>query len=288
MPQIGFGTYPLCGEKLKTALRTAFDCGCRLIDTAHSYPNEESIGECLNQIYKESGYRREQLFVTSKIGDKIDDRGVPVGYYFYNSDSCPNHNVKEVVYKQVGESLKKLQTNYIDLLLIHWPYNDCLEEIWLTFEELYRQGVVKSIGVSNCKIRHMERIKKVASVMPMVNQLYVSPLNIQSKTLDYCNKNNIVLESYSPLMFINSLNPVTASVEIKKMCKELNKTLAQVVLRWNIQRGVIPIPKSGTPFRIQQNYDIFDFELTSAQMKFIDSFNEDYQYLSESKFCPGY
>lgn len=287
MPNIGFGTYPLTGEKLHTALLAAFDNGCRLIDTAHCYPNEDSIGNALKCIFKDTFYKREDLFITSKIGDEIDN-GMPVGYYFYNSNSCPDKNTWEVVNEQLNDSLVKLKTDYIDLLLIHWPYNDFLEEIWQVFEELYKAGKVRAIGVSNCRERHLERISKAATIQPMVNQLYVSPLNTQKKMLDYCHAHDIVLEAYSPLMFIRQHNSITASVEFASLCKSLHKSAAQVALRWNLQRGVIPIPKSGTPERIKENYDLYDFELTKEQMDFINSFNEDYQYLPESRYCPGY
>lgn len=289
MPTIGFGTYPLQGEVLHKAMLSALESGCSLIDTAHSYPNEESIGEELHKIFRKTKYRREDIFLTSKIGDKLDSTGMPIGYYFYNSDSCPNKNHREVVFKQLDESLERLRTDYIDLLLIHWPYYDCLEEIWGTFEDAYKQGKVRAIGVSNCRVRHIERIVKGgATVMPMVNQIYVSPLNTQNEMIEYANNHSIVIESYSPVMFLRSENSVTKSSGIRDICGKYGKSLAQVTLRWDLQRGIIPIPKSGTPSRVRENYDLFDFELTQEEMSFISSFNEDYQYLPESKYCPGY
>lgn len=288
MPHIGFGTYPLQGEQLLTALRTAFDAGCRLVDTAHSYPNEDSIGECLQTIFKTSDYRREQIFLTSKIGDKLEN-GMPIGYYFYNSASCPNHNHRQVVFEQIEDSLRKLRTDYIDLLLIHWPYYDSLEEIWLAFEELYKQGKARSIGVSNAKVRHFKRIAKVATITPMVNQIYVSPLNHQKEVYDYCNANATVIEAYSPLMFLRQRGSerFANSSELADLCERKGKSLAQIVLRWNLQRGIIPIPKSGTPKRIKENYDLYDFNLTDDEMQLLSSFNEDTMYIPESRYCPG-
>ncbi len=289
MPTIGFGTYPLHGEILRKAMLTALESGCNLIDTAHSYPNEDSIGAELRKIFKETSFKREDIFLTSKIGDNLDSRGMPIGYYFYNSDSCPNKNHKEVVFKQLDESLERLKTDYIDLLLIHWPYYDCLEEIWSAFEDAYKQGKVRAIGVSNCRVRHLERIVKGgATVMPMVNQIYVSPLNTQDGMIEYAKNHSIAIESYSPVMFLRSDNSVTKSPEIGKICSKYGKSLAQITLRWDLQRGVIPIPKSGTPSRVRDNYNIFDFELTQEEVAFINSFNEDYQYLPESRYCPGY
>ncbi len=289
MPIIGFGTYPLQGKVLYEAMLTALESGCRLIDTAHSYPNEESIGEQIQKIFRETEFKREDIFLTSKIGDKLDSKGNPIGYYFYNSDSCPNKNHRDVVFKQLGESLRRLKTDYVDLLLIHWPYYDCLEEIWDAFEEVYRQGKARSIGVSNFRTRHLERISKGgATVMPMVNQIYVSPLNIQEKMIEYAKNHPIVIESYSPIKFLHTKNSVTTSRKIQSLCTKYGKSLAQITLRWNLQRKVIPIPKSGTPSRVKDNYDIFDFELTQEEVSFINSFNENYQYLPESRYCPGY
>lgn len=289
MPHIGFGTYPLFGQTLMTALRTAMDSGCRLIDSAHSYPNEDNIGESLQTIFKESDYKREDIFLTSKIGDKLDPKtGFPIGYYFYNSSSCPNHNHRQVVFEQINDSLKKLRTDYVDLLLVHWPYMDCLEEIWMAFEELYKQGKARAIGVSNCRVRHLERIAKIANISPMVNQVYLSPLNTEKELYNYCKLHNIVLESYSPLMFLRKENNFVKSREIMDLCKSKGKTVQQIVLRWNLQRNVIPIPKSGNPVRIMDNYSLYDFSLTEKEMEIIDSYNIDEKYLPESRFCPGY
>lgn len=286
MPCIGQGTYPMQGSVLYNAISGAISCGCALIDTAHSYPNEKSIGDAIHKVVASGQCRRDQLFITSKIGDRLDN-GMPMGYYFYNSDSCPDKDHRAVVKRQVKESLEKLRTDYIDLLLIHWPYYDCLEEIWLGMEDLYREGVARAIGVSNHKPRHIERIRKAASVLPMVNQIYFSPLNTQTETLDYCRANGIALEAYSPVMFLRK-GTFAKDSAIRAICETHGKTPAQVVLRWDIQHNVIPIPKAASIDHIRANYDVFDFELSPEEMKTIDNFNEDYQYLPESVYCPGY
>lgn len=287
MPMIGQGTYPMTGDILHDAMLGAFDSGCTLLDTAHSYPNEGSIGDELSKIFKTKRYSREDIFITSKIGDKLDN-GMPMGYYFYNTSSCPNHDHKAVVRQQVEDSLKKLRTDYIDLLLIHWPYNDCLEDIWMAMEDLYRQGTVRAIGVSNHKVRHLKRIERVATIKPMVNQMYISPLNTQLEVYEYCRENGIRLEAYSPLMFLRHDSIFKSSSEVKAICYKYNKSIAQIVLRWNIEKGVIPIPKASTLSHIKANYDVFDFGLTVNEVSLCDSFNEDYQFLPESKYCPGY
>ena len=201
MPVMGQGTYPMIGDVLYHAMLGALEHGCSLFDTAHSYPNEESIGDQLANIFRRTSYSRKDVFLTSKIGDMLDN-GMPMGYYFYNSSSCFDKNHGKVVRMQVEDSLKKLRTDYVDLLLIHWPYNDCLEEIWIAMEDLYREGKTRAIGVSNHRIRHLERIMKVATVTPMVDQLYISPLNTQSDILLFCREYGIVPEAYSPVMFL--------------------------------------------------------------------------------------
>lgn len=160
----------------------------------------------------------------------------------------------------------------------------------MAMEDLYRQGIVRAIGVSNHKVRHLKRIEKVATVQPMVNQMYFSPLNIQPDVYNYCLANNIRLEAYSPLMFLRQgIAPhFCESDGVKAICKKYNKSVAQVVLRWNIDKGVIPIPKASSLEHIKANYDVFDFSLTEEEVKLIDGFNEDYQYLPESMYCPGY
>ena len=287
MPVIGQGTYPMSGRILYDAMLCAFEQGCMLIDTAHSYPNEESIGSELSKIFKTTSYKRSEVFITSKIGDKLDE-GMPMGYYFYNSDSCPDKNHKEVVRLQVEDSLRKLRTDYIDLLLIHWPYYDCLEEIWTAMEGLYQEGLVRAIGVSNHKIRHLERIEKIAKIKPAVNQMYISPLSTQQELCEYCSRNNIVIEAYSPLMFLRKDSEFVSSEEIDIICRKYNKSVPQIVLRWNIDKHIIPIPKSSSASHIKANYDVFDFSLTLEEITLIDSFNRNYQYLPESVYCPGY
>lgn len=287
MPVMGFGTYPMTGDVLYRSLLCALECGCTLFDTAHSYPNEGSIGEELARIFASSSFKREDVFLTSKIGDRLD-HGMPMGYYFYDSASCPDKNTRAVVYGQVEDSLRKLRTDYIDLLLIHWPYNDCLEAIWLAMEELYRQGKVRAIGVSNHKVRHLQRIEKVCSIEPMVNQMFVSPINTQAKVMEYCRAKGIAVESYSPLMFLRQPNAMSASGEFAELCAKYGRSAAQIVLRWSVQKHIIPIPKSANPERIRKNYEVFDFALTDQEMSLLDSFNEDWQYLPESVYCPGY
>ena len=246
MPSIGFGTYK-SGNDEDTAriVKYALEIGYRQIDTASFYGNEVGVGKGI----KDSGIKREEIFLVTKLWN--DDHGY------------------EKTIKAFNKSLERLQVEYIDLYLIHWP-NKLNAETWRAFEDLYKSGKVKAIGVCNFKIGHLEELKKTAEIMPMVNQVEIHPQNIKDTMLDYCNKNNIQLVAWSPIMrgkiFSNEL--------IIALAEKYKKTIAEVILRWHIQRGVIPIPKSSNEERIKENIDVFDFEISKEDMDIIDSLDE--------------
>ena len=246
MPSIGFGTYK-SGNDEDTAriVKYALEIGYRQIDTASFYGNEVGVGKGI----KDSGIKREEIFLVTKLWN--DDHGY------------------ENTIKAFNKSLEKLQVSYIDLYLIHWP-NKLNAETWRAFEYLYKTGKVKSIGVCNFKIGHLEELKATAEIMPMVNQVEIHPLSSKDTMLDYCNKNNIQLVAWSPIMrgkiFSNEL--------IIALAEKYKKIIAEVILRWHIQRGVIPIPKSSNEERIKENIDVFDFEISKEDMDIIDSLNE--------------
>lgn len=288
IPCIGLGTASLSPLNMELSIEAAFSNGCTLIDTGNAYKSESYIGKAIQNLNKKGVLKREDLFLSSKVGDKLNEKSRPIGYYFYNSPSTPCHDTKKVVYEQVEQSLKKLDTDYIDLMLIHWPYYDVLNNIWKSLEELYEQKVLRAIGVSNCKKRHLERIMRNANYAPMVNQFNISPINTCYEDYDFCNKNNIVMEAYSPLFTLKSPFKGKYAGELDKISSLYNKTEAQIILRWFYQKGIIPIPKSSNPSRIKENLDIFDFVLKDSDVQCMDSFNEDYNYLVESIFCPGY
>lgn len=246
MPSIGFGTYK-SGNDEETAkiIKYALNIGYRQIDTASFYGNEVGIGNGI----KESGINREDIFLVTKLWN--DDHGYDKTIEAFN------------------KSLEKLQVNYIDLYLIHWP-NRLNSETWKAFEYLYKTGKVKSIGVCNFKIGHLEELKKTAKIMPMVNQIEIHPQSSKNDMLSYCEENNIQLVAWSPIMrgklFSNEL--------MINLAEKYKKTIAQIILRWHFQRGVIPIPKSSNEERIKENLNIFDFELSINDMKSIDLLNE--------------
>ncbi|MBQ8997432.1 MAG: aldo/keto reductase [Clostridium sp.] len=246
MPSIGFGTYK-SGNDEETAkiIKYALKIGYRQIDTASFYGNEVGIGNGI----KESGINREDIFLVTKLWN--DDHGYDKTIEAFN------------------KSLERLQVDYIDLYLVHWP-NKLNSETWKAFEYLYKTGKVKSIGVCNFKVGHLEELKKTAQIMPMVNQIEIHPQSSKNDMLSYCEENNIQLVAWSPIMrgklFSNEL--------MIGLAEKYKKTIAQIILRWHLQRGVIPIPKSSNEERIKENLNIFDFELSNDDIKTIDLLNE--------------
>ena len=246
IPSIGFGTYK-SGNEEKTAeiVKYALKTGYRMIDTASFYGNEAGIGKGI----KESGIDRSEIFIVTKLWN--DDHGY------------------EKTIEAFNKSLEKLQVDYIDLYLIHWP-NKLNGDTWRAFETLYKEGKVKAIGVCNFKIGHLEELKKSAEIMPMVNQIEIHPLSSKEKMLSYCNDNNIKLMAWSPIM----RGRLYSNEVLINMAEKYKKTLAEIILRWHIQRGVIPIPKSSNKERIKENFNVFDFHISKEDMKAIDELNE--------------
>jgi len=285
MPCIGMGTYPLQGRAMLKAVVAATQFGYRAFDTAHAYGNEASLGQSLREAYKQNGLKREDVFITSKIGEKLEN-GIPDGNLFYASYPNEKRDIKRIVTNQLYEILKNLQTDYLDLLLIHWPHPDFLVEIWEAIIDQYHAGKVRAIGVSNCRERHIKRLIDAGTLCPMVNQFERHPLNNQKGLIKYCQESGIQVEAFSPLLMMN--NKLMKSPVLESLSHKYTKTIPQIILRWNIQQGVIPIPKSGNPVRLLENFSIFDFDMTSADLEAIDALNENYKMLVESRYCPGY
>ncbi|MET3193944.1 aldo/keto reductase [Bacillus sp. OAE603] len=246
MPQLGFGVWRVSPEDGVDAVRTAIEVGYRHIDTAAVYKNEEQVGEAIRQ----SGIAREELFITTKVWNA--DQGF------------------DTTLKAYEDSLKKLGLDYVDLYLVHWPVKDKYLETYKALEKLYDEKLVPAIGVSNFHIHHLEDIAAHRNIKPMVDQVELHPMLQQNELRDYCFKNGIAIEAWSPLMQGGEAltNPI-----ISELAEKHGKTPAQVVLRWHLQRDVIAIPKSITPSRIQENFDVFNFELSSDDMNSIASLN---------------
>lgn len=247
VPIIGFGTFKMAeGEETYRAVINALEAGYRHIDTAEFYGNEISVGRAI----KHCGIARSEIFLTTKV---------------WNS----NHGYKETR-EAFYKSLKRLDSDYIDLYLIHWP-KDCNEETWKAICGLYEEKAVRAIGVSNFKQHHLEELAKATDTLPMLNQIELHPRLTQKALCDYCCNNRIAVEAWSPLMRGRILEDAGLCV----LAKKHGTTSAQIILRWHIQSGRIIIPKSVTQQRIRQNIALFDFSLDDDEMELIDSMNRN-------------
>ncbi|MER2047957.1 MAG: aldo/keto reductase [Solibacillus sp.] len=254
MPWLGLGTYLVEeGPELLNAVKFAIKHGYRSIDTAAVYQNEEGVGEAIREAMKETGISREELFITSKVWN------TDLGY--------------EETLAAYETSLKKLGLEYLDLYLIHWAVVDKYKDAWRAMETLYKEGKVKAIGVCNFQVHHLEDLMKDAEIKPVINQVEYHPRLSQSEVKAFCEKNAIQFEAWSPLMQAKLLdNPL-----LNDLAAKYNKTVSQVILRWDLQNGVVTIPKSTKEHRIVENADIFDFELSNEDMELINGLNQDFR-----------
>ncbi|MFJ8267959.1 aldo/keto reductase [Peribacillus asahii] len=254
MPWLGIGVFKVEeGPELVNAVKFAIKHGYRSIDTAAIYENEEGVGQAIREGLDEAGISREELFVTSKV---------------WNSDLGYESTI--AAYET---SLKKLGLDYLDLYLIHWPVEGKYKEAWRALETLYKEGKVKAIGVSNFQIHHLEDLMKDAEIKPMINQVEYHPRLTQKEVQAFCQEHGIQLEAWSPLMQGQLLdNPI-----LQEIAQTHNKTIAQVIIRWDLQNGVVTIPKSTKEHRIVENSAVFDFELTKEEMQRIDELNQNHR-----------
>lgn len=252
IPVIGFGTWKIPADDASAELvAEAIRCGYRHIDTAEMYDNEQMVGKAIRQ----SGIDRSKLFITSKLANSV--------------------RTYEETLKAAHESLEKLGTDYLDLFLIHWPAPKGFRDdyvnrnlgIWKAFEELYNDGKVRSIGVSNFLIHHLENLLPHVNVRPMVNQIELHPFNYDSKTIDYCRQQGMLIEAFSPL----ARGRIIGNELIKEVGEKYGKNVAQVCVRWILQKGALPLPKTTKKERLAENIDVFDFVLSEEDMNRIDS-----------------
>ncbi|KAF9353957.1 hypothetical protein BGX34_011282 [Mortierella sp. NVP85] len=252
IPVLGLGVYQsTAGSEAENAVRWALEAGYRHIDTATVYENEESVGDAI----RKSGIPREDIFVTTKLTE--DDQGY------------------ESAIAALELSLKKLGLDYVDLYLIHAPLcgSESRWESWKAFQELVKQGKVKSIGVSNYGVHHLEELLgNNPEIPPAVNQIELHPWLIRPDIIQYCRENNIAVEAYSPLCQAIKLK----DTKVKAIADKYNKSPAQVLIRWSLQNGNIVIPKSAKKERIEENADVFDFNLANEDMAILDAMNEGF------------
>lgn len=251
IPCMGLGTWQSKDDTATAAVLSALALGYRLIDTAAAYGNEKGVGAGIRQ----SGLKREEIFVTSKL------RNADHGY--------------KATLDAFDLTMEKLGLEYLDLYLIHWPnpvqfrthWEAATAGTWAAFEELYKKGKIKAIGVSNFMPHHIDTLMKTAKIKPMVNQLKLCPSVTQPEAVEYCRKNGIVVEAYSPF----GTGGIFKVEEMRRLADKYGKTIGQICLRWCLQKGFVSLPKSANPMRIKANTEIFDFELTDKDIDLISN-----------------
>jgi diketogulonate reductase-like aldo/keto reductase len=251
IPQLGLGTYGIGQSGMYVAIKSAIENGISLFDTSPNYKNDSYLMEAL----KELAVHRNEYQIITKI-DSVEQ--------LYSAR------------KAVNNCLKRMNIEYIDLYLMHWPHPKRYLKIWKEMEQLQSEGVLKRIGVCNFMPHHMEPLLNIANEKPCVNQIELHPLFTQSSTVEYCKKQGIQIMSYTPLARMDALlirNPF-----LESLANKYSKTVQQIILRWNVQRGFCVIPKSSNPARIRQNADIFDFEMTVEEIDEITNLNINKRY----------
>lgn len=251
MPMLGLGVYKVeNGSVTVDTIKEALDAGYRLIDTAAIYQNEESVGQAI----RESDVPREEIFVTTKLWNEF-------------------HGYDEAL-QAFQDSLDRLGLDYVDLFLIHWPMPRFgkFVETYKALEQLYEEGRVRAIGVSNFEISHLEQIVQSCTIVPAVNQVEIHPYLSQKNLINFCQRYDIQIQAWSPLM---KGREALEDETIVRLAEKYGKSPAQVILRWHLQNNVSVIPKSVTPSRIRENIDVFDFTLTKEDMAAMDGLNRD-------------
>jgi diketogulonate reductase-like aldo/keto reductase len=252
IPWLGLGVFKVKeGREVVDAVRTAIKSGYRSIDTAAIYGNEEGVGQGIKEGLKEAGISREDLFVTSKVWNA--EQGYQSTLAAYTA------------------SLKRLDLDYLDLYLIHWPVKGKYKETWRALETIYNEAKVRAIGVSNFHVHHLKDLFQGSKIKPMINQVEYHPRLIQKELRAFCKEQGIQFEAWSPLMQGKLLDNPT----LQEIANKYGKSIAQVIIRWDLQNGVVTIPKSIKEHRIIENSNVFDFELTKEDMEQIDSLNQN-------------
>ncbi len=259
MPVIGYGTYLAPDDTAGArSILDALEAGYRLIDTASVYGNEKTVGRAV----RESSVPREEIFITSKVWNTDQGYDTTLGAF--------------------DASLNRLGMDYLDLYLIHWPipagyeedYRKLNRETWKAMERLYKEGQVKAIGVSNFLPHHLEALMEEADIMPMVNQLEINPRYHQTETVAFCREHGILVESWGPL----ARGGVLEEPVLRRIADKHKKSVAQICLRWELQRGIVPLPKSMHADRIRANLDVFDFSLDGEDMALIETLDAPGHY----------
>jgi methylglyoxal/glyoxal reductase len=253
MPLLGLGVYDMYNKEAEQAVSWALETGYRLIDTAAMYHNEPEIGHAIRQ----SGIARNEIFITTKVNNT--EQGFDKTLQGFET------------------SLKKLNCDYVDLYLVHWPLKNTRKESWLALEKLYKEGRVRAIGVANYLIPFLEELQVYATTMPVVNQVEFSPYLYLENLLKYCQNQSIQLQAYTPLVRGERFN----DPKLVAIAEKYHKTPAQIILRWALQLGVSTIPKSSNKKRLLENFDVFDFQISEMEMAKLNNFNENLRIVDD-------
>lgn len=262
------GFLKLHKKELIPIYQGAVDAGIRGFDTARDYSNEDQVGLALKEVIKSNGLSRDDIFITTKIGN--------------------GQQIKGKILEEIDKSLRNLQTDYVDLWLMHWPLPGHFRRTWDLMSEVYEKtDKVRAIGVANYDIRHFQELLADHSThTPMVNQIEMHPMRTIEPIRSYMQGHNIQLEAYSPLC--RCIDRIMDNGSLKAIAAKYGKTIPQIILRWHLQLRSIPVFRSTKPSRLKDNIDIYDFSLTDEDLLSISSLNEDYKYHLESVHCPGY
>lgn len=267
MPPIIMSTNWMDYPTMKKVVTAGLEIGYRAFDTARDYGNEHIVGKVLQECLKEQGLKREDIFITTKIGNGQQEQG----------------NITE----QIELSLRNLKTDYVDCWLMHWPYPDHYIATYHKMEKVYKEGKVKAIGMANYHIRHFQKLWEAGfEITPHCVQFEHHPLRTAIDIQDFCHKHNIAIQAYTPLC--RMIDKIKKSTILQDISSKTGKTIGQVILRWHYQHNSAPCFKSVNPIRLRENFDIWDFELSESDMQLINSMNADYKYHLESASCPGF
>lgn len=259
MPVIGLGTYPMNGSILIETMLAAIENGYSSFDTSSAYENSEAIGEAI----RISGKKREQIFITTKLSNTQQRSG----------------DIEE----SLRRSLRILGLEYIDLYLMHWPNPGTYLKSWIEMEKLYIKGLTRSIGVSNFHEHHLNKLLKVAKIAPMINQIELHPYLNQKQLVKYCEKNSIKIQAYSP--FARMHKELIKDKLLVKIANKYQKTIPQIILRWNFQNGIISIPKTQNITRLKENISIFNFSLNREEIEEINGLNKNLRIRYDPDNC---
>lgn len=284
MPQLGLGTFLIPEDKMTETIGKAYELGYRQFDTAWRYHNEGQIAKAL----KDNGIKREDVFITTK----INADGLYKSDYQYGLHRFLNRRNGKTIKQIIQESFDNLQTDYIDLFLIHWPW-PMSPKMWDELSVLYKEGRIRALGVSNFLQPHIEWLADTSDIVPAVNQFEISPLNTNKELIHYCQERGIAVEAMSTFSHYRSVEPRIEIIQnplLQQLAAKHEKSVVQIVLRWMLQQGIIMIPKTWNHDYLQENISLFDFDLTEEEMAIVDSLNNgmflNYNPLSAQEGLP--